>query len=388
MWRKCPSRLFFNILCRVFERLFNNLLNHDDREHGETRYENHLKQFSREHLEYLLIRNYIKSRAGANPIDKAIVWLTPKWRQTSRLGQAMKITFMETTQMGAATAALPAGNVDPTLQANVLQENVVHMAPVDMAAVAKLDAALLSYTTDGFWAVVNSDTNRGNPRFSSVMFYKTIIHNILKNNVASRATRVSYYSSAKYFHDMELPGRRSPTFWDNKEKLTSYIKGGFFKKKRGQLNNTDLKFVQSMYDNPLLDNGDYRILEWEIALGGMSVEDLVTASRGELRDHVSQFKLFDEYTHQEEERINVILTNGTLAQAVNVAAKTGIITSMLLTRLLHFREIWQQNRKSHGRIFHDNGRDPPLQCTINQAHAQDSGFVYITETKNTRRGRG
>lgn len=330
-------------------------------------YDKRLGIFSKEHLNYLLCRDFQILRADVsaeNMNNCPIIWNTGGWRQREFVGQAVRLSFN------------PRSRIPPALP-----ENRVALVGNYVAGFNRsdgLDMSGLNETVDNFWDVVNSVSN---VRFSAILSLKVLISMIFDAGRDGR--EVSLLPSTVRNEFMKVgtsSGKTLIDFWDDAQKACTWCKIHLFGSTghKKMQSNTSLMYLRRHY---LSDSTLYKH-EWNKAMRGVSRDEILrcyekTTQPGEVFE-TPDFPVVSGYTLLEDSRINGVIASSTLGDAVKVSCDTGIITPQLLEELFIFRARYQENRQQYGLAVqnstHDRSEDVERIKGCNMQLAVDFGF--------------
>jgi hypothetical protein len=324
LWKKCPSRHFYQQLIRVFEKLRQSLSGPAPPDAATCPYERSLLLFSQPHLEYILLREFQRTRVGAGG-DLPIVWATTLWRQNRHARKACCIEF------------------DPSLVVNA-HSNYTPTTP----QIPPADTNKLAFTKDNFWTVIgNANLNLS---FANLLGLRLVLHMISVAHQDKSGLTLNSKSLSLFVLGLDLTTDVSAKiFWDNPEKLKDFFKNRIFRNDKRNLDMPgattplgEIKFrwaedpkLSKVWD-AVFTHVDYNQMERVYAL----------AVNKQFDPDLPQFSILEDSGSEIGLQINSRLPNNdtAIAPVLKYAADEGTFTGKLIQGLARLRIDWQTNR--------------------------------------------
>lgn len=330
MWKKCPSRHFYQQLIRVFEKLRHSLSGPVPNDFATCPYEQSLLLFSQAHLEYVLLREFQRTRIGASG-DLPIVWATTLWRQNRHARKACCIEFDPLLVVNAHT------DVTPTTP--LVTPTTPQISPQDKDR--------LTFTKDNFWPVISNANFTLN--FANLLGLRLVLHMISAAHQDKTGLNLNSKSLSQFVMGLDLTtGVSAKTFWDNPEKLKDFFKNRIFK--------NDKRNLDTPTDTPL-GSIKFRWAEdpklakvWDVVFARVDYDQMervyALAVKKQFDPDLPQFSVLEDPGTEIGVEMDSRLSDSetALGPVLKYAAEEGTFTGKLIQGLARLRIDWQTNR--------------------------------------------
>jgi hypothetical protein len=343
LWKKCPSRHFYAQLITVFEKIRQSLSGPAPPDFATCPYERSLLLFSQPHLEYVLIREFQRTRIGAGG-DLPIVWATTLWRQNRHARKACCIEF------------------DPLLLVNA-HSDVAHRTPQIQIPPQATDQVNL--TIDHFWPVISSS----NPTlcFANLLGLRIFLHMISAAHKDRTGLSLNSKSLSDFVMGLELtPGVSAKIFWDNPRKINDFFKNRLFKNDKRSLDEPTATPLGGIKVRWAQDRKLAKV--WDVVFKHVDYDQMeriyVLAVNKQVDLALPEFSILEEPETEIGVEIDSRLPNSDTAMApvLQYASEKGTVTVKLIQRLARLRIEWQTNRVAFG-------------TALQEGHIPEAAFV-------------